>query len=481
MKDRGSWSRPRATREALFAALVPLVAASCSTGSQESAGMPAQDGAIAADAATSPSDASSEQLPAGDAAGSPDAPGTSADTGPATSPDGSAPMLGHLSQTVVSDAIGTALSSFHRNTSTGDIWCTPCDGAPVVLAAAAYTGDTTVDARLLQQMRLLLSGSNDPFGTGGYSANDERNATAMYAIAKRTPRIWSQLTAAETHKIDLIMEATLVADVYATADKTNASGPPLTFDGSNNSNRDWNPNYREGMIGAVLVGTEYFGGQAPTEAMLAAYDHAAFTSSLQSNGLSNLYWTFSTYISNPSAGAPSPQTVQQGITGYAMHGITLGQLLAMYVYLANDTFSATVACGLNAGAGILVGSVYAGRVVSGCAGLPHLGASGMEKEFDSTDANGARSDASYARLGLRTNLFNQLVLVIYGDWQDSTANTAALKLVATGVADFFYKATAGYQDYSHGTNEGLFQCGTSMDCPLNQALWTQMLAPAHGM
>jgi hypothetical protein len=272
-----------------------------------------------------------------------------------------------------------------------------------------------------------------------------------------------------------------VSDVYATADKTNASGPPITFDGSTNSNRDWNPNYREGMIGAVIVGTEYFGGQTPTEAMLATYDHAAFTASLQSAGLNNLYWTFSTYMTNPGAGAPSPQAVQQGITGYAMHGITLGQLLSMYLYLATDTFSATVACGLDAGAGILVGSVYAGKIVSGCSGLPDVGATGMEKEFDSTDANGARSDASYVRLGLRADLFNQLVVVVYGDWQVTSASTAGLGLVATGVKDFFYKATSGYEDYSHGTDEGLFKCGTSMDCPLNQAIWTEMLAPAHGM
>jgi hypothetical protein len=182
--------------------------------------------------------------------GGPDAPGSA--------PDGGAAALGHPSQAVVSDAIGAALSSYHRNATTGDIWCLPCDGAPVMLAIASYTGDTTTDARLLLQMRQLLGGANDPFGTGGYAANDERNATAMYAIAKRIPRIWSQLTAAELHKIDLIMEATLVSDVYATADKTNMGGAPRTFDGSTDSNRDFNPNYREGMIGAVLVGTEYF-------------------------------------------------------------------------------------------------------------------------------------------------------------------------------------------------------------------------------
>jgi hypothetical protein len=468
-------------KELLLAAVVVLAAA-CSTGTGNTPGNSAPDAATGLEASVVlQADASTDQGEGGSGDGSFSGSDAAGETGVVSSPDGGAAVLGHLGSTVVADAISTALSSYHRNTSTGDIWCTPCDGAPVVLAAAAFTGDTSADARLLQQMRLLLGSSNDPFGTGGYSANDERNATAMYAIAKRTPRIWSQLTSTEVHQIDLIMEATLVADVYATADTTNASGPPVTFDGSTNSNRDWNPNYREGMIGAVIVGTEYFGGQVPTEAMLAAYDHAAFTASLHSAGLYNLYWTFSTYMTSPGAGAPSPQTVQQGITGYAMHGITLGQLLSMYLYLATDTFSAKVTCGLNAGGGILVGSVYAGKIVAGCSGLPNVGASGMEKEFDSTDANGARSDASYARLGLRADLLNQLVVVVYGDWQVTSASNAALGLVATGVGDFFYKATNGYEDYSHGTDEGLFKCGTSMDCPLNQAIWTEMLAPAHGM
>lgn len=383
------------------------------------------------------------------------------------------------STAVVSDALAAPLSSYHRNASTGDIWCTPCDGAPVLLAAAAYAGDTSVDARLLQQMRELLKSGNDPFGTGGYSANDEKNATVMYAIAKLVPRIWNQLSAAEVHKIDLIMEATLVSDVYLTADKTNANGTPTAFDGDTNLNRDWNPNYREGMIGAVLVGTEYFGGQQATEALLQSYDHAAFTAELGANGLKNLYWTFDTYQRNPSAGAPHPQTVEQAIQGYAMHGMNLGQLLDLYVYLADDTFSAHVACGLNNGAGILVNGVYAGRITAGCSGLPNLGALGMEKEFDSVDAEGQRSSAGYARLGLRADLFNQLALVVYGGWKDTTQSTQALAQVNVGVKDFFYKAQKGYEGYSHAQDEGLFKCGSNMDCLVNQAIWTEILSPLH--
>jgi hypothetical protein len=429
------------------------------------AGGTGTDGPVAADARVAADAARLDTLVAADAA--------TADAPAATLPRPGA--------AVVSDALATALSSYHRNASTGDIWCQPCNGAPVILAAAAFAGDTSADARLLQQMREVLGGSKDPFGTGGYAANDERNVTAMFAIAKLMPRIWSQLSAAEVHKIDLIMQATLVADIYLTADSTNVSGVPVGFDGDTNHDRDWNPNYREGMIGAVLVGTEYFGGQAPVQAMLDAYDHAAFAAELQAQGLSNLYWTFSTYQRTPAAGAPSPATVEQGIKNYAMHGITLRQLLDMYVYLAMDTFGATVTCGLNDGAGILVGGVYAGRIVAGCAGLPNLGAVGMEKEFDSVDAEGKRSSAGYVQLGVRANLMNQLVLVAYGDWAVTAASTQALRQVNVGVTDFFYKATQGYQGYSHATDEGLFKCGTDMDCLMVQSLWTEILAPAHGL
>ena len=216
------------------------------------------------------------------------------------------------------------------------------------------------------------------------------------------------------------------------------------------------------MIGAVLVGTEYFGASAAT-AMLASYDHAAFTADLQAQGLQNLYWTFSTDMTNPSAGAPSPQTVEAGITGYSMHGITLDQLLAMYVYLASNTFSATVSCGLNNGAGVQAGSIYAGPIVSGCSGLPNVGKVGMGLEFDSVDADGPRSSESrniWACVTISSSARARRLRRL----DNTAAATLVIPQVATGVTDFFYKATEGYEDYSEGIDQELFKCGTSTDC-----------------
>jgi len=85
------------------------------------------------------------------------------------------------------------------------------------------------------------------------------------------------------------------------------------------------------------------------------------------------------------------------------------------------------------------------------------------------------------RLGVRAHLFNHLVLLVYGHWQDTTASAAGLRRVQVGVTDFFYKAAQGYEGYSHAQDEGLFQCGADLDCPLNEAFWTQLIAPAHGL
>ena len=76
---------------------------------------------------------------------------------------------------------------------------------------------------------------------------------------------------------------------------------------------------------------------------------------------------------------------------------------------------------------------------------------------------------------------NQLVLVVYGGWNQTTASTQALTRVNAGVTDFFYKATQGYEGYSHAQDEGVFKCSTDMDCLLNQAFWAEILAPYHGL
>lgn len=138
-------------------------------------------------------------------------------------------------------------------------------GSPVILAAASYAGDTAADAALLAQMRDTIAGGNEPVADGGYAAQHERWVTGMYAIARHTPRIWNALGADEKRRIDLLMRGALIASAFTTSD-TNpyvlAGTQQHSLDGDDNLDRDWNPNYREGMAGMLLVGAAYFGSGA---------------------------------------------------------------------------------------------------------------------------------------------------------------------------------------------------------------------------
>ncbi|MFY0579400.1 hypothetical protein ACN28S_38675 [Cystobacter fuscus] len=231
-----------------------------------------------------------------------------------------APVLASPPQATVDQAVAAPLGWFGVN-STGERYCSNCNGQSIILAIAAFKGNTSADARLLQQMRYVLGNNRDPFANGGYMAQHERMMTGMFAIAKRTPRVWDQLTATEKTKIDLIMKATLVGSAYTTADKSNAGGAtPTGIDGDTNLDRDWNPNYREGMVGAVIVSTLYLGGRTATDTFLNGYKHASFVTQLTSAGLTRLASVFNTNVANPSAGAPSAATIESAIRDYRYKG-----------------------------------------------------------------------------------------------------------------------------------------------------------------
>ena len=187
--------------------------------------------------------------------------------------------LASPSQTAVNAAISAQLIDFGRSFSGGAHTNGAFfGGASIALAVASHAGNTSADARLLEQIRFTLTPGNEPTANGGYPAQHERHATGMFVIVKHTPRIWSMLSATEKARIDLIMKATLVANAFTTSDNNpfvKADTQEYALDGDSNLNRDWNPNYREGMIGGVLTGMAYF-GTAEAKTILADYNHAAF-------------------------------------------------------------------------------------------------------------------------------------------------------------------------------------------------------------
>jgi hypothetical protein len=388
-------------------------------------------------------------------------------------------------QATVDQAIAAPLGWFGINSS-GVRYCSSCSGQSIILAVASFKGNTSTDARLLQQIRYIIGGNRDPFGNGGYMAQHERMMTGMLALAKRTPRVWGQLSATEIQKIDLVMKATLVGSAYTTADVNYLNGAvPTGIDGDTNLNRDWNPNYREGMVGAMIVSTLYLGGRTATETFLNGYNHTAFVTQLQGAGLTHLAAVFNTYATNPSSGAPAPATVQNAIRNYRYKGLTLDQLFDIYVLLANDTFSGTVDCGLNNGTGVLLpDGQHSGYLLDGCAVLPNKGMVGQLKEFRSNDALGQRSATFYAYDGLKPHLINHVVLMAYGAISTGTTTTAVVNRIAVGAKDLFFKVGRGYRNYAKGKDYGVYQLpstGIGDGFEYNRPLWENVIAPAHGL
>ncbi len=387
--------------------------------------------------------------------------------------------LNSPSQAAVNAAIACPLISYgswyNGGAYTNGAWF---GGASITLAVASHAGNATADARLLAQIRHTLTAGNEPCANGGYPAQHELHVTGMFAIAKNTPRIWNQLTTAEKSKTDLIMKATFVASAFTTSNNNPYLSSQRTLDADFNLGRDWNPNYREGMLGGVLVGMVYFGGPAAAGAILDNYNHAAFVAQLAAAGMPNTYQTFNFKSANPSSSAPSGSDIQNAVKNYKFYASTLADFTGLYVSLVNDTYGKSVNAGLNDGAGI----GGAGKIASGAATLPNRDALGMLKEFDSSDGNGPRSSLLYAYDGYRPHQTNELVMIIGGYWsKGSAAANAAFARMKVGNEDLFYKLGKGYIDYSKGVNRGLVDStylaghGTAYVRPL----WDDVLRPYY--
>jgi hypothetical protein len=392
----------------------------------------------------------------------------------------SAAVLNSPSQTAVNAAISAAMIKYAKSYNGGAYTNGAYfGGASVVLAVASYAGNTTADARLLAQIRTTITGGNEPCANGGYPAQHERHVTGMFAIAKQTSRIWNQLNVAEKTKIDLVMKATFIASAFTTADNNPyilAGTQQYSLDGDPNLDRNWNPNYREGMLGGVLVGMVYFGGPTAANAVLNNYNHASFLTELNANGLSNAYMTFNWKAANPTSNAPTGTMIQNGIKNYKSHGSSLTDYSDIYYDLVTDTYGRNVSPGLNDGAGVQ----GMGMIVSGAATLPNKGVMGMLTEFA---ASNNRSSLVYAYDGFRPHQTNQLVLIIGGYWQKGSAeaNTAFSRLTI-GNTDLWYKIDKSYHSCSStGKSQGIqgITFANERGFTYLRSLWEDVLKPYH--
>lgn len=359
-------------------------------------------------------------------------------------------------------------------------------GAPVVLALAAMKGETRADARLLEQIRYTLTGGNDITANGGYPAQHERNVTAMFALVRRTPRVWDKLSAEEKRRVDLLMKAALIGCAFTTSDNNPyilGKTQQRALDGDSNLGRDWNPNYREGMVGMVLVASVYFGGADRVQEILDRYDHAVFAQELQKHGLTNLYETFTWKSAHPESEAPTGTMIEKAVRRYRYKETPVRETMKIYWLLTMDTYGKNVFVGLNNGQGIaLPDGTRAGVLVAGANTLPNKGKLGMLKELDSVDANGPRSSTLYAYDGFRVNLVNHLILIAGGLWQSGKLAEDCLARMQVGIPDLRHRIEHGYRNYAKGKVQGtLTPDSKGHSFAFTFPLWEKVVKPYHSL
>ncbi len=323
--------------------------------------------------------------------------------------------------------------------------------AEVALAVHAACGDTRADARLLQHIRNVLKPGNGTTAQGGYADQHQVGILTAFSLISKIPRLWNQLSSAEKNKIDLMFEAALVSNAFVTSNENpfvKAGGQQYSMDGGTNFNRNWNPNFRAGNMGSVIIATSHF-GVTEAKARLKGHNHASFISRLKNVGLTNLVKTYES--SNNPSNTQIETTLHKEFSYFTVNDL---DPLALFNHLASYTYGKDVFCGLNDNDGITKDGVTGGRMAKNCSLLPNKGKVGMLHELNSADAGGPRSSASYAFEGLRPVNTVQVALIANGYWQDNAMTQALVNRMKVGIEDLYFKIDpargGGYYAYAKG-------------------------------
>ena len=360
------------------------------------------------------------------------------------------------------------------HTNSGNI-----SGLLLVQSLASYLGNPKDDDSFIKQIRFMLEGPNTISANGGYPAQHETIFLSSLVVARETPSIWKQFTDEEKKKIDLLFKAHLVGNAFTTSDQTNpkGAGNPFSMDGSTNQHRDWNANYREGMIGGLILGAIWLGPKE-AQAFLDKYDHVKFTEQLKAAGLTNTYEIFTWKTLKPESNAPTPELVNEALHGFLYKGKDITDPMDLFLGLSVFTYGGIVSAGLNKGEGKDGGGVIAQNADK----LPNVGKKGMLMEFAGLDGKGARSSIYYCYTGFRPNLAKQIALMVTGHLDYSHPKwKEVFDQIRIGNEDLFFKLTEGYYDYSHGNPapKPITIESKGGDTIMMRDLWEKVILPYH--
>ena len=341
-----------------------------------------------------------------------------------------------------------------------------------VTAAAAYqTPDTVVDGKTLathlaEKLRFFLvtpeaypdGSTREPEAQGGIGGWTHHIPAHAILLAKRTPAVWSQLSADERSRADLLMQALALAAHFCLDDDNDYY---LLLDGYSLFHKSWNPNHVEGYVGAIISASLYFG---PDElnAFFRTFDFDMFLARLEAANFQNikLCWTWNPAIrdlmmNGGSITVPEKQVLARGVVtrgagvrnDFSMDGHTLHEPWALHRAQAVRLFSKAVRTEVIFDADKRSGLL---NRASAAKESPWEGQMGMLHEFESTDWDGLRTSLAYAFEGAMIDIPTAVTMKLVGVWQPAAGGDTLERRMGVGMADMLFKAREGYRSWSQG-------------------------------
>ena len=339
----------------------------------------------------------------------------------------------------------------------------------VTAVAAFQTPDAVVDGKslathLAEKLRFFLvtgtaypdGSTREPEAQGGIGGWTHHVPAHALLLAKRTPAVWTLLSADEKARADLLMQALALAAHFCLDDDNDYY---VLLDGYSLFHKSWNPNHVEGYVGAIISASLYFG---PDElnAFFRQFDFDRFVARLDAANFQNIRrcWTWNPAIRDlmmhgGSIAVSEKQLLAQGVVtrglgvrnDFTLNGDTLHEPWRLHRAQAVRLFGKAVRTRVIANAEFTSGLMHR---ASPATESPWEGQMGMLHEFESTDWDGLRTSLGYAYEGAMIDIPTAVTLKLVGEWRADHGGDMLERRMGVGMGDMLFKAREGYRSFS---------------------------------
>ncbi len=300
--------------------------------------------------------------------------------------------------------------------------------------------------------------SREPEALGGIGGWTHHIAANALLLAKRTPAAWSQLSADEHARADLLMQALALAGHWCLDDENNYY---VLMDGETLFHRSWNPNHVEGYVGVMVAASLYFGADE-LNTFFRAFDFNTFAARLEAANFRNILrcWTWTPAVRNRmmfggELAVPDHQHLVPGlVTGgrgvrndFSFEGMGLDEPWALYRSQAMRVFGKAVRNN------VIVHGDLTGQILGQATGAttsPWDGQTGFIYEFEAMDWSGLRTNTAYAFEAAAIDLMTAGTLRELKEWQTEAGGRVLARRMGVGMGDFLFRMREGYSGWANG-------------------------------